>query len=401
MDEQNGVWVLNTTNDTDIDLISEVQSNGGPVVGATVDYALNESVFDGGGQASLSPDTGVTNSAGQATTTLTVPEQNGTVEVYAASGDDVSTISIHVENPPEGGTQDPGQAFRDFDNDGVYDEGTDELIPDSDIQDGTYDAGSERLVIPESVGDISASSIDFTGNGMTLRTNVEATNGEAQIDGGGRDIVATDVGISSTSGTSLSATDDITVTESTVEATNGDVSLESTQGGVNADTAQITATSAIDVTAESDVSMAEATVEASNGGVTVESTGGTLNAENANITSNNDDVSLTSSGDLTLTGANVDAVNSGMTIEATGGDVVADDAALSTENGDLEIISDGDANVEQSSLTASNANINAELGGGNSTLYVDGATIEDNNDTLNYSPNGANIDGTPASGSTG
>lgn len=85
---------LNTTSGTSVDLVASVTSSSGPLTGASVDFARNSSF------GSLSDEIASTED-GNASTTLTVPDQNGSVEVFAASGGNTDDITIRVVSPPE------------------------------------------------------------------------------------------------------------------------------------------------------------------------------------------------------------------------------------------------------------------------------------------------------------
>ncbi|WP_135828531.1 beta strand repeat-containing protein [Halorussus halobius] len=88
---------LDTSEGTSVDLTVNVSEGGDPVTGASVDYALNNSSF-----GDLSPGDGVTGD-GEDRTTLTLPRRNGSVTVYAASGDDVDAIDVRAVDPREPG----------------------------------------------------------------------------------------------------------------------------------------------------------------------------------------------------------------------------------------------------------------------------------------------------------
>ncbi|USZ67707.1 Ig-like domain-containing protein [Halorussus salilacus] len=101
---------LDADEGTTVDLTANVTEDGDPVSNSTVDYALNRSDF-----GDLSPTEGVTD-AGENGTTLDVPAENGTVKAYAASGDDVDPITIHVERSGGGPSE---QGLRPVESAGV------------------------------------------------------------------------------------------------------------------------------------------------------------------------------------------------------------------------------------------------------------------------------------------
>ena len=88
---------LNANAGTSVDLTANVTADDAPVSQATVDYAVNDS-----GLGSVTPAEGITGNDGEAATRLDVAEANGTVDVYAASGDAVDPVTVTVVDPPEG-----------------------------------------------------------------------------------------------------------------------------------------------------------------------------------------------------------------------------------------------------------------------------------------------------------
>jgi len=98
--QQNGVWVVNTS-DLTVDLPVQVraQATSEPLTNALVDYALNNSTYTGANAQDVAiTSQGVTNTSGEHTATLEIPAENGSVDVYAASGDDVDTLPIKVNH---------------------------------------------------------------------------------------------------------------------------------------------------------------------------------------------------------------------------------------------------------------------------------------------------------------
>ncbi|WP_285270984.1 Ig-like domain-containing protein [Halobacterium salinarum] len=103
---QDGVWVVNTSAGLTVDLPVQVQSQvtGDPLTNALVDYALNNSTYTGANAQDVAiTSQGVTNTSGEHTATLEIPAANGSVDVYAASGDDVDTLPIRVNHAGDGG----------------------------------------------------------------------------------------------------------------------------------------------------------------------------------------------------------------------------------------------------------------------------------------------------------
>lgn len=83
-------------------------------------------------------------------------------------------------------------------------------------------------------------------------------------------------------------------------------------------------------------------------------------------------------------------------VDLTGASVKADEMAA-----DITLRSNGDMSIESATITAqTGTNIDASLQiEDGPTLYVEGASITDGDDTLTYSPEDIEVDGTPSSGS--
>jgi hypothetical protein len=157
------VWNV-TENGTSIDLISEVIANADPVVGATVDYAVNPST------ATLSPSTGETNMSGKHTTTVDVPEEDGWEgTVFAASGDDVDTLPIRVNNPTNGGVG-SGQTLQAVESEGVN-------TQSGQLRYTLQNTGSEQVTI-------ETFSVDATIINQGIEIN-NGNNNEVEIDSNG------------------------------------------------------------------------------------------------------------------------------------------------------------------------------------------------------------------------
>jgi len=101
LNESNGVWVVKTSEGLSVDIPVRVQANDENLTNALVDYALNRSTFTGGDAQTLGiTQEGLTDTNGEHTATLDIPEANGSVTVYAASGDDADSLPIKVQHTP-------------------------------------------------------------------------------------------------------------------------------------------------------------------------------------------------------------------------------------------------------------------------------------------------------------
>ena len=374
---------LNVDRGTTADLTASVTEGGVDLTGATVDYALDSSTF-----GTLSPGDGVTDD-GSATTTLDVPEENGTVTVYAESGGDADAIEIRVEDPGDAGPpDDPGFAYEDVDHDGEYVASVDARIPDSEIADGVYDAtGNENsLVIPASVGDVAAPRIDFAGRNVSVGVDLTATRHDGNV--------------------TIDATDDVNVAGVALATQGYDESVTiSADGAVTATDTVVTSHGPVDVRATDDVDLRRAQVDTSseygmqvdvtsvNGdvdasqaslatraNVTLDARGGDLSAIGASLDTNVGDaydkqVVLTASNAVDVSNAAVDSSGT-VTVTADGGDLVATNATVDTSSEyamDVALTANDAVDVSYAVVsTAGNVAVTAE--GGN--LVATSATVD-------------------------
>jgi len=200
----------------------------------------------------------------------------------------------------------------------------------------SFDDSSADLVVPSDVGTINNSgSIDVTAGSITAETNFQSDSGSVSL-----------------------------------AATDGDAGLND-QEVLAAGTASVTATGTANVDG--------ATLIGVFGDASV--SGKSVSARNANVVSY--------FGTTTLSAR-----------ERGGGPLDATGATLQSRyGGDIVLESSGDMVLETAELQAPYGEITADLRRGSSTLFVDGASITDSDDTLIYSPRGTSVDGTPAAGS--
>ncbi|WP_327052918.1 hypothetical protein [Halomicrococcus gelatinilyticus] len=397
---------LNADQGTTVDLTATVTENGDGLTGATLDYALDSSTF-----GTLSPGEDVTH-GGNATTTLDVPAENGTVTVYAESGGDADPIEIAVEDPGSTGPPaDPGFAYEDVDHDGEYVASVDTKIPDSELADGVYDAtgNGSSLVVPASVGDISAPRIDFAGQNVSVGVNLTATQYDGEV--------------------TIDATDDVDVTGVALEAQGWNENVTVSSGGtVTAADAEITSHGPVDVSAVGDVNVRRARVDttsehgmqvnvtsldggvdasqtslAARSSVTVDARGGDLTAVGASVDTNVGDayavrVTMTASNAVDVTDATVDSSGT-VAVTADGGNLVATNATVDTSSEygmDVALTANDDVYVDDSTLRSDSGDLTADVTGtppNSRTVYVGGATFVDANDRLDVSPNSVQVSG--------
>jgi hypothetical protein len=278
--------------------------------------------------------------------------------------DDVRMTMIGTSTSPE--LPSNADAYDDANGNGQYDSG-ETTYSASELYD--FDR-SVNLVISSDAGGGTLStteSIDIKANEITSDVDMEAES--IKLSGGNGpgavDVAATR--LESTSGSVELLGRSITATDTVVRADGGSVTLNAEQGS-----------------------------------------GGPIDIDGA-------DISTVGGNSVTIKAVSVSARNvrvvvpgSSITIEATvggGGEIDASGGRLETTGGnEINLKSKGDVFLndtatQQAKIEAANSAATVEVGRGSNTLHVDGVEIVDADDTLNLSPNGANVDGTPESGS--
>lgn len=240
--------------------------------------------------------------------------QSATLGEWQGPDTEASTASPTPTPTPD--PSDPGHAYVDENGNGVWDPGVDAKIDDAEVTDGVYDAGNDALMIPDSVGPITATKIDYDGAAVTVEVDLTATgNQDVTVRAGSGDLVIEHVTVDSKSGRQ------ITLRGETGVRANG-------------------------------------TTIDSGAAITVKSNNGEVHLSDASIDAtekSGENVQLTSNGDLYLESTTI--------VTTAGGEA---DASLQVES---------------------------------AILYVDGASIDDDDDTLTYSPDDITVDGNPSSGS--
>jgi hypothetical protein len=187
-----------------------------------------------------------------------------------------------------------------------------------------------------------------------------------------------------------------------------DLVIPSDVGTISSNSISITANS---ITSSSDL-------EATNGNLYLEATGGQLDVRDQYLATQNGGPSLIASGNLLVDGAQisggqtlleggsvsavgavVEAVNAELTINSDD-TIDATGASLTSTTNDLALDSGADMYLQNSAISAPNGDATANVGGGSDTFYVEGMTIDDRDNTLDVSPNGAAVEGNPESGTT-
>lgn len=152
--------------------------------------------------------------SGSHAVTATSDDGTSVSEADETNNDDTLALSV--------GSEDPGHAFEDANNDAIYTAGTDVPISAEAIQTGTYTVSTPGygLVVPASVDPISADAIDLEaadGGHLILATDVTSESGSIEL-GSGAALNASDVDLTSSTTLQLTAGDDVDVSGSTLSA---------------------------------------------------------------------------------------------------------------------------------------------------------------------------------------
>lgn len=114
------------------------------------------------------------------------------------------------------------------------------------------------------------------------------------------------------------------------------------------------------------------------------------------------EVKLEAKGTIDVTGQSITTTRDDIEIMAGksgSGELIATNATMDTKQ-DITLGSSGDMYIDQATVSAGNGKeATASLNDEDATLFVGGATISDQDDTLVYKPGKANINGTPNPGS--
>lgn len=103
---------------------------------------------------------------------VTVDAGDTVAESEEGNNDDAGILFV------ASGQADPGHPYEDTDFDGLYQDGVDIALTAAQVTDGIHDAGANALVVPPSTGAITADTIDFRGQGITVRVDLTATTNQ-------------------------------------------------------------------------------------------------------------------------------------------------------------------------------------------------------------------------------
>jgi hypothetical protein len=256
--------------------------------------------------------------------------------------------------------------YDDANDNGEYDVG-EATYTESELY--SFDQDVNLVVVGDESGTLSRSggSISIKAQSITSEADIEANSitlaaergGAGTVDIAGQRIETTSGGLSVTGA-------EIVATDAVVSTSGGGISLKAEKDGagpVTIDGIDISTTdNSVTITGAS-VSGVDATVEVTRGSISIDATkgsGGSIDMSGSRLTSTGDNsISLKSNGDIFL-----------------------DDTAQ-----------------QEAKVDAENGGATATVGDKDNTLHVSGLEIIDNNDKLKLKPGGANVDGTPQSGS--
>lgn len=343
----------------------------------------------------------------QTTTTIPTATQTPAATTTSTPTSTPTPTSTATPEPTPTATQtpsevfDPGFAYEDVDHDDRYDPDTDINLSDKQVTNGTYSTdGSNGLVIPPSVGDISASSIDFEANDLTVAVNVTATSSTLTLNANNGQINATDVAIESTSyGTDVAISGESASLPTTTIQSNGGVSINGTTT-VDLSGGSVTSSGYGSTTLiTAGTALISDTVISSSGETNIATNGGDLIANQVTINNSNygASVQLNASGSVQMKESSIDT-SGAVTIAAQNGELRGNKTMIATNDGwnmDINLSADGSMILDGGEIRASGVDPTATLGSSSETIYIEGTIIDSANDVLEVSPAGVTVVGSP------
>jgi len=347
------------------------------------------------------------------------PAQNGNARI----GGDSDSGNENGNGPV---VKDPGTAFDDANDNNRLDDG-ETTYEVSELY--TFNNNSVNLVIPEGVGSVEqGSQVNIRANSIVSEVDIKSTNNQVVLTATGGSLTAASSTISARNNVNMRSSGDVSLDNSMIESQNTQVTINTDNGevsasgttinarnnvnlrsteGVSVDNAvidsqntqvtivtdgeltatdsQITARNNIVLrsTTASDISIDNADIESKQSQVTID-TLGELSAINSMITSRSN-IYLQSTGDMSLTGATIDSEQGQLTIE-TDSELTAAGSSISTRS-NIVLRSTGDMYLDNADIDSQQGQINANLGG-NFVLHINGTTVNDNDNTIQYNPSG-------------
>lgn len=276
---------------------------------------------------------------------------DGTFASMVDVGSGTGTIEAEVV---DNSTHDPWYAYEDVNDDDLYTEGVDVLIPDEEILDGDYTVSRPQhgLVIPKSVGPIKVDGpIRFhAGNQahLTLEVRLAATGSIELVAGTDADLEG--LVAEAPAGISVDAGGTARLAGAYLRADAGSVAIDAQQR-VDGLGMQVEAGTGITITSKKGTLGIVDTSLRSDGGLAISSQRGTINADRS-------------------------------TLEGTGA---------------LDLSAGGDVRVKAASLETPDE-ITLTAGNPNEAIFVQDARFADADDTAKAGPKNVEIVGTPAEG---
>ncbi|MEZ3162549.1 hypothetical protein ABNG03_14655 [Halorubrum sp. RMP-47] len=297
-------------------------------------------------------------------------------------------------------------AYDDANNNGAYDTG-ETTYEGPDLQ--SFDR-SVNLVVAR---DVSEASYDIQADSITVDSGVtlSAQNGQVGFTSSGQIRVSGTLDTTPTNGNGISLDGgNLDLTDGTLRA-SASVQLSS-QGQTDLDGSVIDTTTlngaGVSVVSNSDLSVGDAEIE-SGGTISLESSSGQISGSNALFDTtrvNSNSISLTAGTEVQvgesefLSGGSISITGNGGLVDLAGSTL--DATQVNSESITLE--SNGNMILDRASLrVASGGGLTGSLNGGNEELFVQDAEFlrSGSGATFDYSPNGVDVIGTPARGSTG
>ncbi|MFP3975315.1 MAG: PKD domain-containing protein [Dehalococcoidia bacterium] len=429
-DEISAANAIITTDNDEVKL----ETSSGPVSapGATIQSGNNVEV-DSASQAVLDH------------TTITAREKvTVSADNISAMNAAITTENDEVRLEASGGPVDSTEANIESGNNVEVDSASQAVLDHTTI--------TAREKVTASADNISAMNAEITTDNDKVRLNAR-WNGAITITGAdiesGNNIEILNGTSTGLDNSTITAREKVVVVAGDVSATNAEITtdndkvrLEASGGSVDSTGANIQSGNNVEVESASQVALDNTTIIASEKMTVLANS---ISATNAEITTNNDKVRLNaqSNGGIIITGASIEsghnieilngtstglddttitarekvmlvagevsAINAEITthkdkvrLEASGGPISASGVQIDSSNNiELDARQDiyiGDSDSKQSKILAVE-DATAELNDNSNTLHCNGVNIEDEDNTLMYSPSGVTVVGTSEHGS--
>lgn len=317
---------------------------------------------------------------------------------HAASQFDGNGNDSGSGNGDTGGSD---MAFADANDNGEYDEGEAQYTVDQLI--GLHEPNTS-LIVPKAVGSINVdgnTDISITARNITSAVDMTAERGSIRLNAtdGGMDLQNSTLTTNGNNGViDLSADGGVSLAGSSVTSKKKRVQVK-TDGPINLDDAAMSVNGGL-----GDISLTGTSISARGAELTTKKKSISLSATVGNVDLDDATIRVSDSqGHLSVTGASISLTNADLDTNKgkielfatvnSGGQLNATDATI-TINGDLGGImfrSVGDMTLDAATITTAKEVV-GELGTADATLSVTGLVIDDDDDSLSYSPTGVIVD---------